>query len=83
MSLVPDRIWQLRGSGAITETVLHILNYPHAARVISFSDPEISEIRRIPVNDFPRHLVFYQVTQTAVVIVRVLHGARDLESLFS
>lgn len=71
-----------RWERAVTATVLHILDYPLAAPVCNFQRGELSDIRRIAVEDFPRHLVFYRVTDTAVLILRVLHGARDIESLF-
>ena len=31
---------------------------------------------------FPKHLIFYQVRKNEVLILRIVHGARDLESLF-
>jgi toxin ParE1/3/4 len=31
---------------------------------------------------FGRYLIFYRVLSTAIEIVRVLHGARDVESVF-
>jgi plasmid stabilization system protein ParE len=30
----------------------------------------------------PKHLVFYSIKDNDVLILRVLHGARDLETLF-
>ncbi|MGZ4878178.1 MAG: type II toxin-antitoxin system RelE/ParE family toxin [Candidatus Angelobacter sp.] len=31
---------------------------------------------------FPRHLVFYRLQNQEMVILRIVHGARDRESLF-
>jgi toxin ParE1/3/4 len=67
---------------AVTATVLRILEYPHAGPVTVFKNPELANIRRIPVNDFPRHLIFYRISGEVIVIVRLVHGARDLQSLF-
>ena len=39
--------------------------------------------RRSPVAGFPKHLIFYRVREKEILILRVVHGARDLESLFS
>ena len=39
-------------------------------------------VRYIPVKGFPRHLVFYRLTEDEVIVTRVLHGARDIASLF-
>ena len=40
-------------------------------------------MRRWPVKDFENWLVFYLPKRDGVEIVRVLHGARDLDSIFS
>lgn len=68
---------------AITATILSIVDYPQAAPISNFKSPDLVEIRRISVQNFPRHLIFYRVTESAVLILRVLHGARNIESLFS
>jgi len=47
-----------------------------------FSPTELHGIRRVTISGFPKHLVFYRVEDNDVLILRVLHGARDLESLF-
>lgn len=39
--------------------------------------------RRTFVAGFPKHLIFYQAHESEILILRVVHGARDLESLFS
>ncbi len=36
----------------------------------------------MPISRFPKHLVFYRVENREILILRVVHGARDLESLF-
>lgn len=35
------------------------------------------------ISDFPRHLLFYRFDEEEVFILRIIHGARDLEGLFS
>ena len=47
-----------------------------------FSPTELHGSRRVPISGFPKHLVFYSVEDNDVLILRVLHRARDLESLF-
>ncbi len=39
--------------------------------------------RRMPVAGFAKHLIFYQSSERKILVLRVVHGARDLESLFS
>jgi plasmid stabilization system protein ParE len=38
---------------------------------------------RVPVTGFPKHLIFYKVEGREVFVLRVIHGARDLENLFA
>ncbi len=40
-------------------------------------------IRRWRVNDFENFLIFYRPIDDGIEVIRVLHGARDIESLFS
>lgn len=66
---------------AVTATVLTFSN-TRTPSGNELREIRISDVRRTPINDFPRHLIFYRVSDDAVLILRVLHGARDLESLF-
>ncbi len=76
--------WELaeRWSKAVTSAVLRILKNPQSGAPCRFRPAELRGIRRAPISGFPKHLVFYSVEDTDVLILRVLHGARDLESLF-
>jgi toxin ParE1/3/4 len=47
-----------------------------------FSDPRLEEVRVWPVEGFRNHLVYFRPIDDGVQIVRVLHGARDVEALF-
>jgi hypothetical protein len=49
---------------------------------VYFSATELGGARRVPVAGFPKHLVFYQSYPDEIVVLRIVHGARDLESLF-
>jgi toxin ParE1/3/4 len=51
-------------------------------QLCQFADPESAGLRAWPVEGFRNHLVFYRATDDGVDIVRVLHGARDIEALF-
>lgn len=72
-----------RWERAVTRTVLNIAGHPHAGVRCAFKSPELTDVRRVPIARFPRYLVFYQVHDGEVLILRIVHGARDLESLFS
>jgi toxin ParE1/3/4 len=48
-----------------------------------FKADELHDTRRVPVVGFSKHLVFYKSHESEILVLRVIHGARDLESLFS
>ena len=77
-SALPQR-WE-RG---VTRTLLQIAQRPRAGSPCRFKAGELGGIRRAAVSGFPKHLIFYQFQRDEVVVLRVVHGARDLERLFS
>jgi plasmid stabilization system protein ParE len=40
-------------------------------------------MRRVPVSGFTAYLLFYMARADGIDVVRVLHGARDIEHLFA
>ncbi len=48
------------------------------ARVIQ--NPELEGLRCMGVRGFREHLIFYQPTGFGVRVVRVMHGARDIDA---
>jgi toxin ParE1/3/4 len=46
-----------------------------------FKAEELGKVRRVLVTGFPKHLVFYRSHENELLILRVIHGARDLENL--
>jgi toxin ParE1/3/4 len=71
-----------RWETAVTSALFRIVENPQSGPLCSFKADELRGIRRMPINKFPKHLVFYQAVSDEVLILRVIHGARDLESLF-
>jgi toxin ParE1/3/4 len=71
-----------RWERAVTSAVLRIMDNPRVGAISSFQHAELRNVRRILIPGFPKHLIFYQVRKSEILILRVVHGARDLESLF-
>src|SRR4051812_44692603 len=44
--------------------------------------PALGTVRFLPVSQFRNWLIFYVETDAEVLIMRVLHGARDIPALF-
>jgi toxin ParE1/3/4 len=70
----------LRFPAACDATFQRLLERPQLGSPRRFSDSALSGFRVWPVTGFPNHLVFYFVREDNIEIVRVLHGARDIES---
>jgi toxin ParE1/3/4 len=70
-----------RWERAVTAAVLRVLKAPETGTLCSFRSPELIGLRRKAVIGFPRHLLFYRFREGEVFILRVVHGARDLENL--
>jgi toxin ParE1/3/4 len=72
-----------RWEQSVTSALLRLSRRPNAGALCRFSAEELKGTRRVPVTGFAKHLIFYQVLKDELFILRVIHGARDLESLFS
>jgi toxin ParE1/3/4 len=55
---------------------------PEQGTVCRLQQPEMQDIRVWPVKGFPKHLIFHRPEPDRLVIIRVLHGAQDWETLF-
>ena len=66
---------------ATEEMFDRIADMPHAGREVRFLQRSLRPMRFRPVVGFSAYLVFYDVTPETLTIVRVLHGARDLQGL--
>ncbi|MBV9851333.1 MAG: type II toxin-antitoxin system RelE/ParE family toxin [Armatimonadetes bacterium] len=56
---------------------------PGMGVVRNYGNPELPGLRMWPVPKFAKYLIFYMATETRLEIVRVLHGARDIERIFN
>ncbi len=72
-----DRSLAQRWEEAVTATLLRIAQRPRIGPRCSFTADELRGTRRMPVAGF------YQSSERKILVLRVVHGARDLESLFS
>jgi len=67
---------------AVTATVSKAARHPATGSPCEFTLPALRGVRRTIVSGFPKHLLFYNFDDDEIFILRVLHGARDLERLF-
>ena len=71
-----------RWGKAVTSAVLRVVKNPAAGTLCRFQSAELRNVRRTTIAGFPKHLLFYRIRGTEILVLRVVHGARDLEKLF-
>ena len=67
---------------ALEATYTLLSTMPKIGSTRDFHNPRLSGLRMFPVKGFENYLIFYQPTDEGLLIVRVLHGARDIVTLF-
>ncbi len=63
---------------SVESTFSQLFLTPYIGKVWSFGLSDIGEIRQWRVKNFKDYLIFYQVVDDRIEILRVLHGKRDL-----
>src|ERR687896_503767 len=67
---------------AVESTCALLSTMPGIGSARDFRNPRFAGLRMFPVKKFENFLIFYQSTEEEILIVRVLHGARDMAALF-
>lgn len=68
---------------AVDATCLRLVDHPQSGVLYDSGIERLNGLRRFPVKDFEDYLLFYLPHATGIDVVRVLHGARDIDSLFA
>jgi len=65
---------------AVERSFVALLSVPTGGALCHFNDPKLADLRRWPVKGFPNHLIFYRYLdeENTLIVVDVVHGARDL-----
>jgi toxin ParE1/3/4 len=67
---------------AVDETCARLVKQPRIGGPYDPGIPELAGLRRIPVKGFENYLIFYLPHSGGIDVIRVIHGARDIENLF-
>lgn len=65
----------------VTSAILKIAKSPNSGTSCTFLSSELGNVQRTAISGFSKHLIFYRISEGEVVVLRVVHGARDLERL--
>ena len=78
-----DRALAQRWEIAVDEAVHSLLSWPERGALCRFRSASLVDMRWIFVSGFPKHMVFYRYLPhgQVILIVQILHGARNLEAL--
>jgi toxin ParE1/3/4 len=66
---------------AAEETFKQLGEIPQMGKFCQFSDHDLAGIRQQAIKGFRKYLIFYRLTDEGVEILRVIHGARDIEAI--
>lgn len=80
---VSDAGLDQRWEAAVDQAAHTLLHWPERGTLCRFRSAALAGLRWISIPGFPKHLVFYRYIQSedAILIVQVLHGARNLETI--
>jgi toxin ParE1/3/4 len=67
---------------AAEETFLELARMPGMGVITSFSGSEDRDLRRWRIRGFENFLIFYRPIEDGIEVIRVLHGAREIERVF-
>jgi toxin ParE1/3/4 len=73
----------LRFLSAFGEACERLLKLPQLGRVFLAPGPRGFEIRCYPMHRFANWLIFYRPADDGIEVIRVLHGARDVDALLA
>ena len=67
---------------AVDKATRQIVNMPGVGALRDYDNPELIGMRMLPLPKFLKYLLFYRLADEDIEILRVLHGARDLQAIF-
>lgn len=71
----------LRFLDAVQSALDRLANFPDLGSLYETTNPQLQGVRVWPIPGFLSYLIFCRVVGTTVQVIRVLHGARDFDSL--
>jgi toxin ParE1/3/4 len=68
---------------AVASDVRKLAEMPGMGALRGFTDPKLADARSWPISGYRNYLIFYRATDLELQVLRVLHGARDIEAIFA
>jgi toxin ParE1/3/4 len=71
-----------RFRATVREEIRSLSEMPGMGARREFDNPRLKEVRSWPVKHFMNYLIFYRPIEDGIEVLRVLHGARDIDRIF-
>lgn len=68
---------------AVEESIEEIGRNPFIGKQRTFKSSQLQNLRMWMVKGFSNYQIYYTVKDETIEIIRVLHGARDIDDIFS
>jgi toxin ParE1/3/4 len=68
---------------AVEESLNELSEFPLLGKTRNFASAELRMIRMWHVKGHENYLIFYTYSDNLIDLIRILHGARDAENLFT
>ena len=68
---------------AVEVTLQALARMPRMGAARTFRRPSLAGLRMWSIKGFERYLVFYRPLPDGIDVIRVVHGARDIQRLFA
>jgi toxin ParE1/3/4 len=72
----------LRFLNAAEALFRQLASMPGIGEPFETANPLFQELRCFPIPKFPSQIVYYKPLRDGIVVIRVLHGARDADRIF-
>lgn len=72
----------IRFLDAAEATIQRLNHFPRLGRLCHSRDPTLTDVRRRLVEGTKRYVIYYRPTDEGIEVLRVLHTARDVGSIF-
>ena len=68
---------------AVDATCIQLVDHPRSGVLYDSGISALKGLRRVPVKGFENYFLFYLTRPKGIDVIRVFHGARDIDNIFT
>jgi len=68
---------------ALDSDLKNLAEFPGIGAKREFDHPKLADLRSWPITGFTNYLIFYRTTESELQVLRIIHGARDIEKVLA